>query len=267
MKPSRDPAGTAAAQLVLPLLDRGQRPSLRGADRRFVLFGAQVIEYELRRSRRRSIGFLIDASGLRVTAPRSVAIGEIEDALRSKQKWILRKLVEWREHVRRRDQLAIEWTDGATVPFAGTTLTLSIDPARRGVRRSDDRLIVGTAANADADFVRHAAQEWLKAQARLLFGERLPVYAQRLGIAPRRWQLSSARTRWGSCSADGSIRLNWRLIHFPLDVIDYVIAHEIAHLKEMNHSPRFWATLGAILPEYEAPRLRLKEYPDDLHVR
>ena len=74
-----------------------------------------------------------------------------------------------------------------------------------------------------------------------------------------RLALSSAQTRWGSANADGSIRLNWRLIHFAMPSIDYVVAHELAHLREMNHSPRFWDVVRSVLPDYEQQRSQLKE--------
>jgi predicted metal-dependent hydrolase len=101
-------------------------------------------------------------------------------------------------------------------------------------------------------------------EARALFRERLAHYEERLGTSHRVLRLSSARTRWGSCSADGRILLNWRLIHFPLSSIDYVVAHELAHLKEMNHGPRFWATVAALLPDYEVAREQVKNPPPDL---
>jgi len=82
-----------------------------------------------------------------------------------------------------------------------------------------------------------------------------------------RWSLSSARTRWGSCSADGSIRLNWRLVHFPLDIVDYVIAHELAHLRELNHGTRFWQIVGDLFPEYERARAWLRDFPEDAASR
>jgi predicted metal-dependent hydrolase len=76
--------------------------------------------------------------------------------------------------------------------------------------------------------------------------------------------LSSAATRWGSCTADGKIRLNWRLVHFPMSLIDYVVAHELAHLKEMNHSPRFWDTVESIFPEFREAREQLRSHPPEL---
>ena len=83
-------------------------------------------------------------------------------------------------------------------------------------------------------------------------------------MAPKRWALSSARTRWGSCAADGSIRLNWRLMHFPVEIIDYVVAHELAHLREMNHGPRFWSAVGELFPDWKRAREWLRGFPDDV---
>ena len=107
-------------------------------------------------------------------------------------------------------------------------------------------------------------QAWLQTEARALFRERLAIFEARLGVRHRVLRLSSAKTRWGSCSADGRVLLNWRLIHFPLSSIDYVVAHELAHLKEMNHGPRFWATVAGVLPEYEAARDHIKNAPVEL---
>ena len=97
-------------------------------------------------------------------------------------------------------------------------------------------------------------QSWLQRQARRIFEERCQLFAPRLGVRMKRLSLSSAATRWGSASADGSIRLNWRLVHFALPVIDYVVTHELAHLREMNHSAAFWEVVRSVLPEFEQAR-------------
>ena len=88
-------------------------------------------------------------------------------------------------------------------------------------------------------------------------------FAREHGMRPTRWALSSARTRWGSCGADGAIRLNWRLMHFPPDIVDYVIAHELAHLRELNHGPQFWSTVGELFPDWQRARAWLRKLPDD----
>ena len=289
-------AGDAALQLTLPLFDsppalpprspivRPTRPEARpprdpaprtapppetrvaapGRGRRVAKLAGHPVEYELRRSRRRTIGFYVDDTGLRVTAPRWVTLAEIDAAIADKQHWILRKLVEWREHAERRERLAVRWEDGGRVAFVGRELTMRLHAGAPGVRLDGDVLCVGLPPESDAEQLRDAVQSWLQREARALFEQRLPIYAGRLGRGPTRWRLSSARTRWGSCAPDGSIRLNWRLVHFPLEIVDYVIAHELAHLEEMNHGPRFWATVQSILPGFESARRQLKDFPDDL---
>lgn len=264
------PVADAALQLTLPLFDlppaAPPAPVRAPAGMRSTMLCEQPVHYELRRSRRRTIGFVIDDRGLRVTAPRWVPMGEIERALQEKARWILRKLVEWRAHEARRERVAIRWHDGAALRFLGATLTLSVDPGARGVARDGDVLRVGLPPRAGEEQLRDRVQSWLQARAREVFAERIPVFAERLGRTPSRWALSSARTRWGSCTPDGAIRLNWRLVHFPMEIVDYVIAHELAHLRELNHGPRFWSTVGELFPDFERARAWLRDFPDDMPV-
>jgi len=265
-------AKPAALQLDLPLFDAPIMPpaaptALRSAPARKILIEGEWVAYELQRARRRSIGFLIDDRGLRVTAPKWVTLGQIESAVQEKSRWIARKLIEWREHAQRRERLAVRWEQGGTVAHMGQPLTLSPEPHARGVRlENDGTLRIGLPPGAGPTQMQDAVQAWLQKQARQLFAERLDHWSPQLGVRPSRWQLSSARTRWGSCTAEGAVRLNWRLIHFPLEIIDYVIVHELAHLRELNHGPRFWATVQSVLPEFEAARRQLKDFPDDLHM-
>jgi len=120
-------------------------------------------------------------------------------------------------------------------------------------------LHVGLPHDADPAQIRDVVQSWLQRQARRVFEERCREFAPRLGVRMKRLSLSSATTRWGSASADGSIRLHWRLVHFAMPTIDYVVAHELAHLREMNHSERFWEVVRSVVPEYEHVRGQLKD--------
>ena len=263
---------------VSPTIDP-RRPTVDPTTRR-VRLGERVLDYTLRRARRKTIGFTISASGLVVTAPRWVGIGQIEGALRERETWILAKLADMRRHQASIPQVA--WEDGGTLPYRGEPITLRVGgnldghpggkpsiPAR--VPRSsatydatDRTLTVMLPPGATREQLRDRVEAWLQAEARALFKERLALYEERLGVRHRLLRLSSAKTRWGSCSADGRILLNWRLIHFPLSSIDYVVAHELAHLKEMNHGPRFWATVATILPEFESARAHVKNPPPEL---
>ena len=225
--------------------------------------------FELRRSRRRSIGFVVGPEGLSVSAPRWVGMAEIDAALREKDLWILRKLQEQRERAARLVMARIDWHEGGTVPFLGESVILVLDSRCSGAMLHTDAMALpgvprltlhlGLAQTAVPAQMRDLVQAWLQRQARRIFEERCALYAQRLGVRMRRLSLSSAATRWGSANADGSIRLNWRLVHFGLPVIDYVVAHELAHLREMNHSPAFWDVVRSVLPDYEQSRLALRD--------
>lgn len=240
---------------------------------RYIRFAHAEVAYEFRRGQRRTIGFQVGPAGLTVSAPRWTQVGEVETALREKERWIVTKLRESRERQARLASARIEWREGAEVPFLGEPVILVIDPRQRH-GRAGAVLVPGDAAlpgvpamalhlglpqSASAEQLRDTVQAWLMRQARRLFTERLDHFAPQLGVRWQKLSLSSADTRWGSASADGSIRLNWRLIHFRLPVIDYVVVHELAHLREMNHSPRFWQHVQDILPDYATRREQLKD--------
>nr|WP_198982199.1 SprT family zinc-dependent metalloprotease [Herbaspirillum sp. ASV7] len=245
---------------VKPLL---APPSGRPADgKRRITLGEHTIDFALLRSKRRTIGFLVSDEGLRVTAPKWVTLAEIDNAIREKQRWILTKLNERRERSARRLQPQMQWRDGATLPYLGSDITLRIRTGQRLAVYLDEvtrELNVSLPADAGEQQLKDRVQGWLQARAEELFGKRLMIYAEKLGVRYRSFALSSATTQWGSCTSDARIRLNWRLMHFALPLIDYVIAHELAHLREMNHSPRFWATVQSIFPEFESAKKALRD--------
>ncbi|MEN3291248.1 MAG: hypothetical protein V7642_501 [Burkholderiales bacterium] len=263
--PKHEP-GPAAAQKPaepLELFPSVDTPGNLSGTRRRLHILDHILEYRLLRSKRRSIGFLIDDDGLRITAPKWVTLAEIESAIREKQRWIFAKLSERRERSARRLQPQMQWRDGATLPYLGADITLRILSAQgAGVAYDHEtrELSVALPPDAGEQQLKDRVQGWLQLEAKRIFAERLPVYAQKLGVSYRKFALSSATTQWGSCTADGRIRLNWRLIHFALPLIDYVVAHELAHLREMNHSPRFWSTVQSVFPEFEAAKKALRDH-------
>ena len=228
-----------------------------------------VVAYALKRARRRSIGFIVGTEGLSVNAPKWLGIHDIESALHEKAVWILRKLQEQQERSQRMQAAKVDWRDGTSIPFLGETVIIVLDARATGAVLNTGAealpgvprltLHVGLPHTASAEQIRDAVQSWLQRQARRVLEERCQHFAQQLGVRVTRLSLSSAQTRWGSASADGSIRLNWRLVHFALPSIDYVVAHELAHLREMNHSPRFWDVVRSVLPDYERARGHLKD--------
>jgi predicted metal-dependent hydrolase len=228
-----------------------------------------VIGYEFRRMRRKTIGFSVATEGLVVSAPRWVPAGEVEAALQEKSRWILKKLQEQDERARRMASQRIDWRDGTSLPFLGETVIVVLDPRRTGavLETAPDTLPgvprltlhVGLPQHAAPEQIRDAVQSWLQRQAKRVFEERCHHFARQLGVRWTRLSLSSAATRWGSASADGAIRLHWRLIHFAMPTIDYVVAHELAHLRVMDHSPQFWDVVRSVIPDVERLREGLRD--------
>lgn len=220
------------------------------------------VAYEFKRARRRTIGFLVDADGLVVRAPKWVTIAEMESALQEKAVWVVRKLQEVQERQRQLAGARITWRDGVSFPYMGQQLVLRLDPSQQHARPAvvlGDTLCLGLSQSASPEQIRDAVQAWLMTQAREHFVARLNHYAPLLGVSWRKLSLSNAGTRWGSAKSDGSIRLNWRLLHFKPSVIDYVVAHELSHLRVMNHSPAFWDTVKTLVPDFDAQRSALRD--------
>jgi predicted metal-dependent hydrolase len=236
---------------------------------REALLQGEAVGYEFRRVRRKTIGFSIAAEGLVVSAPRWVGKGEIDAALQEKARWIVKKLQEQDERARKLASQRIDWRDGTSIPFLGETVIVVLDPRSTGavLHTAQDTLPgvprltlhVGLPQQAAAEQIREAVQSWLQRQARRVFEERCRHFARQLGVRWTRLSLSSAATRWGSASAGGAIRLHWRLIHFGLPTIDYVVAHELAHLRVMDHSPRFWDVVRSVIPDVERLRDGLRD--------
>jgi predicted metal-dependent hydrolase len=235
-----------------------------------------IVAFELKRGKRKTIGFSVGADGLTVSAPRWVPLYEIDKAVQEKSSWIVSKLQAARERNEKLESNRIEWKDGTLIPFMGEQVIVVIDP--RHVYASNTRgsavdgqaqlhtdaqapnaslpgvprltLHISLPQDAAPERIRDAVQAWLMRQAKRIFEERLNHYAPQLKVQWTKLSLSSAGTRWGSAKSDGSIRLNWRLVHFRMSVIDYVVVHELSHLRVMDHSPRFWGTVESIMPDY-----------------
>jgi predicted metal-dependent hydrolase len=232
-----------------------------------------AVAYAFRRGKRRTIGFSVGSDGLTVSAPKWVPLYEVDKAVLEKSVWIIKKLQETRERHARFEATRIEWKDGCALPFLGEKVIVVLDPRHAfggvgaALKSSTDTLTgvtqltlyVGLPQMATPDQIKDSVQAWLMRQAKRIFVERLNHFAPTLHVQWRKLSLSSAGTRWGSASADGSIRLNWRLLHFKQSVIDYVVVHELSHLRVMDHSPRFWETVRSVVPDYAVLRGHLKD--------
>lgn len=224
-----------------------------------------AVDYELLRSRRRTMTFSVSAEGLSVRAPFGMPQHTIEAAVQEKGRWIVRKLSGMQQREARVAELKMNWLTGTTLEYLAQTLHVRLSPEASNTvlmqpNSESDCLTLQLALplTASENKIRDATKKWLIDQALQHYTARMNHFAPLLGVTWRSLHLSGANTRWGSAKADGSIRLHWRLIQFSPDVIDYVVAHELSHLRELNHSPKFWATLASVMPNYHARQKQLK---------
>lgn len=211
----------------------------------------QTLAYRLKRSERRSIGLKITREGLTVTLPLRLPEQEAERAIRQKLDWILGKLA-----LQTAQPPGTSFTHGSTVLWQGEPKILHTGGTRTRIDGAELHLVAGD----QHDHIAAALARFYQRTARTYFTERIGLWSQRMGLVPNRVALSSARGRWGSCTSSGSLRLNWRLMQAPPAVIDYVVIHELAHLAELNHSPRFWAIVEAHCPAWVMHRDWLKRH-------
>jgi len=250
-------------QLELPFAVESRGPSDFNAPTqrppgrlRQVQLSARVISYWFRRARRRSIGIVVDERGLLACAPRWVTVAEVESFIREKERWVLKRL----DDLRRRVRAPFTWREGAAFPYLGRPIALARGPAP-GVRLVGDRLHI-PAIDFDAS-LRESALGWLKCSALALYRERIAAFAAAMKVSIPEVALTNAASQWGSCvkRCDGGVRvlLHWKLVHFDRRLVDYVIAHELAHLRHMNHSAAFWRVVESAYPDPKSARRELRE--------
>lgn len=212
------------------------------------------IGYRLERARRKSIGLIITTEGLLIRAPNWTPLYEIDAAIVERREWIGKALARQQA---RREQLA-EHRDGGHMLFRGKRLKVEL---RAGLFESVDltesRCVLTTASGR---FDATALDAELKRVAKLELPALAHAMASEAGLPLRAVSISSARTLWGSCTADGRVRLNFRLLQLPPELMRHVVAHELAHLVEFNHSPRFWAIVAQLDADSNAHKRAIKHY-------
>lgn len=221
-----------------------------------LLLDERTVEVTISRSSRaRRISLRIDpAHGIVLTLPLRA---RLEDGLRfldQTRPWIAQRLDKIRP--------ALPWREGTAVPILGRPHLLCHHPhAARGVWTEEDRLCV----SGQAEHMSRRITDFLKRQARNVMTAKATDMAARIGRRPGRISIKDTRSRWGSCSSQGSLSLSWRLIMAPEWVLDYVVGHEVAHLAQMNHSPAFWAVVHSLVGDPRPAKAWLKRHGPDLH--
>jgi predicted metal-dependent hydrolase len=220
-----------------------------------IRIGQPAIEIRLRRhARARRMVLRVAQSGQRptLTLPPGVPLAHARAFLQDHEGWLRQRLAA--------AGAAVAIRDGTPVPFGDAVLTVRERSAGRTARVGAELAVRGPAA-----WVGPRAAAWLREEARCACLAAVERHAARLGLVPGRVSLRDPRSRWGSCTATGDLMFSWRLIMAPAAVLDYVVAHEVAHLAELNHSPRFWAVVRRLCPDYEAPREWLRRHGAGLH--
>jgi hypothetical protein len=219
-----------------------------------LMLGGEELQYVLvRRRGRRGVGLKVDETGLTVSAPVTMPLSRVEGYVRESERWVVRKVEEWRT----RRVPDATFTDGSTLPYLGNAIVLRVEPATRNQAEIIGIELVAAVRHAAEDSIRRTVVDWYKRMARAHLSQRVMALSLAAGIAPPRFILSSAMGRWGSCNTRREVRLAWRLMKAPRELIDYVVCHELAHLRHMNHSNAFWAEVERQCPDYRQRRARL----------
>ncbi len=218
--------------------------------------------YKLIRAKRRTIALILERDGsLTVRAPKRATLRDIHGFIQEKEKWIERSREKLKSIVVIPQK---EYADGEIFLFLGKEYELRLVPSQRQILHFNNGFTLKASARPRGAMV---FAKWYKTQALTIFTERVTHYANLHGFSPKQVKVTSAKTRWGSCSANGTINFTWRLVMAPLEVIDYVVIHELVHLRVKNHSQKFWQAVEQFCPEYKSHRKWLREHGEKLNLR
>ena len=235
--------------------------------KRTVLANGRRIEYTLIQSARTDVLFqALPEAGIRVYAPKYLGLRAGDDMVRQRAG----ELIEMQRGVEARleaDRRAHPVTDGSPILIEGERCALRLHRGSRRTGRLEGGEYHLTLPEPDSDpAVRAAIKSTLSALALKRIRQRLDFFVPRVGRAPGRVAIRDQKSRWGSCSQKGNLNFNWKLIMAPPQALDYVVVHELCHLYEFNHSPRFWSLVQAQLPDYEVWKKWLKTHTEDLYL-
>lgn len=230
---------------------------------RRLAFGSTTIEYALRRStrRRKTVEIAVDAvDGVLVAAPASATGPEVDTIVRRRAPWIIRRLTAADDEVGTAPRR--EWVTGETLLYLGRHYRLRFvdgDGCHSGtVRLSGRWLEVSQPEGGSRQEMVRAVERWYREHAERKLRQRVEIYAPRLGVRPKQILVRSQAKRWASCGRDGTLRFNWRIVMAPLSMVDYVVVHELCHLRHANHDRQFWDCVAAVMPDYAERRGSLR---------
>jgi predicted metal-dependent hydrolase len=220
-----------------------------------IALGGRDVTYTPRRSQRATrLRLRMLPSGLEVVLPPRATLREAESFIRQQAAWVLNALA-------RLPEPTAPLADGSSLPCLDVVLTLRVrSGATSAVQRRGTDLLVTPAGMS----LLGCLEAWYRAEARRYFVARVAVHVAALGTPHGRITIKDTRTRWGSCSSKGNLNFSWRLLLAPAAIADYVAAHEVAHLRELNHSAGFWDIVASLCPDYRRSRAWLRQHGPEL---
>jgi len=229
-------------------------------------FEDTVIPYSIRRSRRaKYVRISVGVDGVQVVAPVSMEDNKIIPLVENKREWIFNKFESYRQRPTQ-IRLEREYISGEELLLLGKSYALRVlehEGRYCSVKLTNDQFLVSITKDIPQDKRREAIQrtleKWYLGRAKKLFSERLELYTDKIGVKVNMVRLKNQKTRWGSCSQKGNLNFNWKLVMAPTHIVDYVVIHELCHLRQMNHSKEFWQLVGTYMPDYKECRKWLKE--------
>jgi predicted metal-dependent hydrolase len=235
-----------------------------------IYIGDQELKYILTRSSRKTIGIAIEKTGLvKVTSPTKISESYINQLLQEKSKWILKKLKDFENRTDKKNKSKV-FEDGESFSYLGKEFKLKLFSSstlkKPTVRLNGENIVIAYPNSIDTGKLREALKQWYIVQFKLVIAERVKYYSTILNVLPKKITIREQKTRWGSCSARGNINFNWKLIMASLEIIDYVVIHELCHMREMNHSKEFWKLVEGLFPQYKKCKAWLKENGDLLSI-
>lgn len=229
---------------------------------RFIILNDKEVSYTLKRRRCKAISMKIDCDGLTVSAPMRETLSWIESVLQERANWVIKKLNEWEN----KKSTSLVWEESAIFPLLGepwrlgimSTEEMKMIPVKIKTITEKNQIELPLPSTVATQEIEKIVMQWYYKQAYICFSKRITFFANKLGVPTPQLRLSNAKTQWGSCDERGIVYLNWSLVQLSTSLVDYVVAHELSHLIEMNHSPIFWKTVESICPDYLAIRNELK---------
>lgn len=231
-------------------------------------YGHRSITFKIERShRRKTVGiYVFPQSEVLVRAPELLKIDRINEIIRKKAQWIIKK----QELLKNQIQASFpkEFVSGESFPYLGRNYRLKVvkspSSVNEGCKLMNGRFLVETNGDLSAEgnrgAVRKILEDWYVERAQRKIPERVELYARKIGKWPKKVEIKKQKRRWGSCSSSGVVRFNWKIMMAPVTIVDYVIVHELCHLVYQLHSAEFWHKVETIIPDYAKRRKKLREY-------